>query len=140
MERDFFGKKELVPVYEYACYVSSYKEENALELHNRYKKRAESETWIEQVKSQLLAGKTLVDDFWANDILWQLNCFAYNISVMLRNKHKDYSHQEHATFRDWFILVPGKIVKSGRKIELKMYQNYYYKGNWLEFESYLESL
>ncbi len=65
VERDFFGNKELVPVYEYACYVSSYKEENALELHNRYKKRAESETWIEQVKSQLLAGKTLVDDFWA---------------------------------------------------------------------------
>jgi hypothetical protein len=29
-----------------------------------------------------MAGATLTDDFWANDILWQLSVFAYNISVM----------------------------------------------------------
>ena len=26
--------------------------------------------WIEQVKGQAMAGATLTDDFWANDILW----------------------------------------------------------------------
>jgi hypothetical protein len=138
--KDFLGEKQRVPVYEYACYISSYTDKNAYELHQIYKQRAESETWIEQVKSQLLAGKTLTDDFWANDILWQLNCFAYNFSVMIRNKHKRYKKQEHSTFRDWFVLIPAKIIKSGRQIELKMYENYYYKSNWLEFEEYLETI
>jgi hypothetical protein len=139
-QRDFFGEKQIVPVYEYRCYISSYEDKNAYELHQLYKQRAISETWIEQVKSQLLAGKTLTDNFWANDILWQLNCFAYNISVMIRNKHQIAKKQEHSTFRDWFIAVPGKIIKTGRKIELKIYESYYYKSNWIKFSQYLETI
>ena len=56
---------------------------------------------------------------------------------MMRNKHKKYRKQEHKTFRDWFILVPGKIVSSGHKTEIKIYENYYCKSNWLEFEESL---
>jgi len=137
VEKDFFGKKTFVPVYQYACYISSFEDKNAVELHEIYKRRSTSETWIEEVKSQLLSGKTLTNDFWANDILWQLSCFAYNISILMRNNHKKLQKQEHKTFREWFILVPGKIVKSGRSIEIKMYKDYYYKGNWLDFEKFL---
>ena len=140
VERDYFGKKELIPVYQYACYVSSYIKKDAIELHELYKQRSTSETWIEQVKTQLLAGKTLTDDFWANDILWQLNCFAYNISVIMRRNHKRFVKQEHKTFRDWFILVPAKLVSGGRTKEIKIYQNYYCKSNWLEFEKYLNAI
>ena len=139
VEKDFFGQKQLIPVYEYSCYVSSYDEKNALELHNLYKARSTSETWIEQVKSQLKAGQTLTDDFWANDILWQLNCFAYNISVMMRYRNKKFHRQEHATFRDWFIHVPGKLVKSGHQVEIKMYAHYYHKYNWIEFDRLVEA-
>lgn len=139
VEKDYFGKKEFVPVYQYACYASSYEDKDALELHQIYKQRSTSETWIEEVKSQLLAGKTLTDNFWANDILWQLNCFAYNISVLMRSRHKKLAGQEHKTFRDWFILVPAKLVSSGHSIEIKIYENYYYKGNWLEFDKFLDA-
>jgi len=139
VEEDFFGQKQLTPVYEYSCYVSSYDDKNAEELHRLYKARSTSETWIEQVKSQLKAGQTLTDDFWANDILWQLNCFAYNISVMMRYTNKKFHRQEHATFRDWFILVPGKLVKSGHQVEIKMYAHYYYKYNWIEFARLVEA-
>jgi hypothetical protein len=139
-QREFFGEKQIMPVYEYFCYISSYEDKNAYQLHQLYQPRATSETWIEQVKSQLLAGKTLTDNFWANDILWQLNCFAYNISVMIRNKHQIAKRQEHSTFRDWFIAVPGKIVKTGRQIELKIYESYYYKSNWVKFSQYLETI
>lgn len=110
-----------------------------MELHEIYKQRSTSETWIEQVKSQLLAGKTLTDNFWANDILWQLNCFAYNISVLMRSNHKKFKKQEHKTFRNWFILVPGKLISSGRSIEIKMYENYCCKSNWLEFDEFLNA-
>jgi hypothetical protein len=134
VEKEFLGQKEIIPVYEYACYVSSYDDKDGWELHKLYKARSTSETWIEQVKSQLRAGQTLTDDFWANDILWQLNCFAYNISVMMRYKKKKFHRQEHRTFRDWFILVPGKLVKSGHQVEIKMYAQYYHKYNWIEFD------
>ena len=139
VEIEFFGTKELIPVYEYACYVSSYTQKDATELHDLYKERSTSETWIEQIKSQLFAGKTLTNNFWANDILWQLNCFAYNISVMMRSKHKQIKRQEHQTFREWFIVVPGKITSSGHTKEVKIYENYYCKSNWIEFESLLNA-
>jgi hypothetical protein len=139
VEADFFGVTKKVPVYQYACYVSSYTQKDATELHDLYKERSTSETWIEQVKGQLLAGKTLTDNFWANDILWQLNCFAYNISVMMRSNHKKFKKQEHQTFREWFIIVPGKIVSGGHTKEVKIYKNYYCKSNWIEFDDYLNA-
>ncbi|MCD6555626.1 MAG: IS1380 family transposase [Bacteroidales bacterium] len=137
IETDFLGEKQVVPVYQYACYISSYLQKDATELHDLYKERSTSETWIEQVKGHLLAGKTLTDDFWANDILWQLNCFAYNISVMMRSKHKKFKRQEHQTFREWFIVVPAKIVSGGHTKEVKIYENYYCKSNWIEFDNFL---
>jgi len=70
-EVEYLCEKSIVPVYQYACYISSY-EIDAVQLHEIYKQRSTSETWIEQVKGQAMAGATLTDDFWANDILWQL--------------------------------------------------------------------
>ena len=83
VEVSYLGEIKTVPVYQYVCYVSSY-DVDAIELHELYKQRSTSETWIEQVKGHTMAGNTLTDDFWANDILWQLSVFAYNISVMMR--------------------------------------------------------
>lgn len=134
VEKDFFGIKKVIPVYQYACYVSSYTELNAAELHENYKQRSTSETWIEQVKGQAMAGQTLTDDFWANDILWQLSVFAYNISVMMRSKKSRFMRQEHRTFVEWFISVPAKITRSGRMTEIKMYEHHYYKKDWEELD------
>jgi len=130
---EYFGEKVLIPVYKYACYCSNLPLD-AFELHQNYKQRSESETWIEQVKSQLLAAKTLTHNFYANDILWQLNVLAYNLSVMMRYKVKKFFRQEHATFREWFILVPAKLVKTGRQYELKVYEHYYFKQRWRRFD------
>lgn len=133
----FLGQMQEIPIYEYACYISSY-DMDAHGLHKLYAERSTSETWIEQVKSQLMAGKTLTDDFWANDILWQLNTFSYNISVMMRYKNK-FHRQEHKTFREWFINVPGKLVSGGHKTEIKMYKQYYQKDDWIEFGQWLSA-
>jgi hypothetical protein len=132
-EVEFWGSKQLVPVYEYACYCSNL-ELDAYQLHELYKQRSTSETWIEQVKNQLLAGATLTDDFHANDILWQLNVFAYNLSVKMRSHDNRIWRQEHATFRDWFINLPAKIVEGSRFIQMKIYKNYYYQDKWINFE------
>lgn len=138
IEVDFMGEKQFVPQYEYACYCSNL----ALDgfgLHERYKERSTSENWIEQVKNQLLAGATLTDNFHANDILWQLSVLAYNLSVMMRYKVKKFWRQEHATFRDWFINLPAKLVKGSRYLNMKIYENYYFKDRWTEFEQLLST-
>lgn len=136
MEVDFMGQKQLAPCYEYTCYCSNLPG-NALELHEIYKQRATCETWIEQVKSQLLAGTTLTDDFHANDMLWQLSVPAYNLSVMMRRPSKKNWQQEHATFRDWFITLPAILVRGGRCLTMKIYQHYYFKEPWLAFKKLL---
>ena len=135
---EYLGKVEIVPVYQYACYVSSY-DLDAFKLHELYKQRSVSETWIEQVKNHAMAGSTLTNNFWANDILWQLSVLAYNISVMMRQKKSKYKRQEHRTFIDWFIAVPGKIVTSGHQIEIKMYEHHFYKADWKELDRLLEA-
>jgi len=129
IEAPILDKIELVPLYEYACYCSNL-EQDASSLHEKYKERSTSENWIEQIKNHLLAAKTLTESFHANDIVWQLNVFAYNLSVMLRKKVKKFWSQEHNTFREWFIELPAKIVTSGRQISMKIYQYYYFRDKW----------
>jgi len=138
VEVSYLGEITMVPVYQYVCYVSSY-DMDAVELHEVYKQLSTSETWIEQVKGHTMAGNTLTDDFWANDILWQLSVFAYNISVMMRQKKDKYKKQEHRSFIDWFISVPAKITRSGHQIELKMYEHHFYKDDWEELDRLIEA-
>ena len=56
---------------------------------------------------------------------------------MMRSKHKKIKRQEHQTFREWFIVVPAKIVSGGHTKEVKIYENYYCKSNWIEFDNFL---
>jgi hypothetical protein len=138
VETDFFGESKSVLVYQYACYISTY-ELDAAGLHETYKQRSTSETWIEQVKGHVMAGATLTGDFWANDLLWQLSVFAYNISVMMRQKKDKFKRQEHRTFIDWFITVPAKITRSGHQTKIKMYENHFYKADWQELDRLVEA-
>jgi hypothetical protein len=112
---------------------------DAVPLHENYKQRSTNETCIEQVKGQTMAGATLTNDFWANDILWQLSVFAYNLSVMMRQKKNKFRRQEHYTFIDWFVGVPAKITRSGHQKELKLYGHYFYKTDWEEHDRLIEA-
>ncbi len=86
-----------------------------------------------------MAGATLTDDFWVNDIIGQLSVFVYNLpaSWRVRQKKNRFKRQEHFTllnlscrttyltgqaFIDWFISVPAKITRSGHQMELKLYR------------------
>ena len=138
VEVSYLGEKKIVPVYQYVCYISSY-DKDAMELHELYKQRSTSETWIEQVKGHVMAGSTLTDDFWANDILWQLSILAYNVSVMMRQRKNKFRKQEHRSFIDWFIAVPARITRSGHRTELKMYEHHFYKADWEELDRLIEA-
>ncbi len=135
-QAEYFGEIQQVGVYQYACYCSDL-ELTVKELHEKYNERSTSENWIEQVKNQLLAGKTVTNNFHANDLLWQIGIFAYNLSVMLRYKIKKYWQEEHNTFREWFIELPAKILTGSRQLKMKLYENYYYREDWEYLDSEL---
>lgn len=127
----FLGETEWIPIYKYACYCTN-QQIDVWDVHECYKKRSTSENWIEQVKNHLLAGMTLTNDFWANDILWQLGVLAYNLSVLVRQQDTHLHRQEHITFRNWFIRVPAEYY-GNRKPKLRLYEHYLFKEQWLTF-------
>ena len=103
-QTNFFGEITIEPEYEYFCYCSNLNDKAGQSLHELYKKRAESENWIEQTINQLHTSQTFTDDFSANDILWQLAVLGYNLSVMMRYEtNSKIWRQEHLTFFRWFI-------------------------------------
>lgn len=57
----YLGQEQIVPVYQYVCYASSY-DMTAIEMHKPYKQRPTSKTWIGQVKGHTMAGSTLTED------------------------------------------------------------------------------
>jgi len=63
----------------------------------------------------------------ANDILWQLGVFAYNLPVMMRQKKNKFKRSEYRTFIDRFISVSAKINGSGHQMELKLYEHHFTK-------------
>ena len=118
-------------IYDYLCFATNL-EEAPIEIFHLYKDRGECENWIEAVKNQLGAGTTLTDHFWANDVLWQLAVFAYNLTIWIRKLTCEKSwRQEPKTFRNWFVRTAGKLVKHARKITLKLQKNYYYEKDWM---------
>jgi hypothetical protein len=135
---EYLGEKQLVPVFQYVYYARNL-DPDAAGLHELYMKRSVNETWIEQVKGHVMAGSTLTDDFWANDILWQLNVLAYNLLAMMRQRKSKFKKQKRRTFIDWFIAVPAKITSSGHQIELKMYEHHFYKSDWEELDRLIEA-
>jgi hypothetical protein len=132
----------LFPVrdYSYFCYVTNI-EESPLYLHRLYGDRGESENWIEQVKNQVYAATILTKGFWANEALFLLSIFAYNISVWMRAlTDKKAWRQEPLSFRLWFIQLAGKFTNSARVRYLKMYSSYYYKSWWSEIDERIDKL
>ena len=133
-EVEMFGTFERVPIYQHAVYCSNLTED-AKGLHAKYVERATSENWIEETKNHLFAGKTLTNDFHANDILWMISSLSYNFSVMLRfSKQKIHWKEEHNTFRDWFIKVPALLVRGGNQLKLRLYSQYLFREKWERFE------
>jgi hypothetical protein len=130
---EMLGEITDVPVYMYSAFCSNI-DCSAQDIYRSYRERSTSETWIEEVKSQAFAGKTLTDSFHANEMLWLLNAMAYNIGVLARKKTVSAVTFEHKTFRDHFMNVPAILSKVADEFVLQLYRNYYFARQWLEID------
>ena len=127
------GEEVQVPVYMYAAFCSNLGC-SAQEIYQNYRERSTSETWIEEVKSQSLAGQTHTDSFHANEMLWLLNAMAYNIGVLARRATASAKTFEHKSFRDLFMNVPGKLAVVKGELTVQLYKLYYFARQWKEIE------
>jgi hypothetical protein len=46
------------------------------------------------MKKYIMAGNTMIDDFWVNDILWQFSVLVYNISLKMCLKKSKFKQKK----------------------------------------------
>ena len=129
-----------LPQYEFFCYVTNLPHA-PWHIHKLYGQRATSENWISWCKSQMASGTIRTGSFWANSAIFQSCILAYNLMVwmMWLTTEKSF-HEEPETIRAWFIYVPATVVKTARKLFLKLSEHYAFKQQWEEIEQSLSSL
>jgi len=123
-----------IPVYEYFCYVTT-EQLSPMEAHLSYGKRATSETWVEECKSQMNAGHLRTGEFLANAALFQCAVLAYNLlKWMALLAGGVIQRWEVKTMRLWLIRVAGKLTKGSRQLTLKLPERFLHQEEWRAWE------
>lgn len=129
------------PTYDYFCYVTTITNMTPFEIHKYYGKRATSETWIEEFKSQMGAGQIRTGEFIANSALFQCGVMGYNIlkwmAIFAGAKLQKW---EVKSIRLWLIRVAGKLTVSGGQLTLKVPENFLNREYWDMWEKITHEL
>ena len=95
-----------------------------------YKKRATCENYIKESKYDMNIGTMLLNSFWANEAIFQIQMLVYNIFLMFKQEHLSENEywQQIKTFRLKYIFVAAKIIKTGRQKIMEISKDYRYKN------------
>ena len=91
-----------------------------------YQKRGNSENYIKEAKYDMAVGQLLLKSFWSNEAIFQLMMLAYNLFLLFkidRVKRMEY-RQQIKTFRLKTIFLAGKIVRTARRVVMKLSERY----------------
>lgn len=123
-----------IPVYNYFCYVTT-ESLSPMEAHRVYGERATCETWIEECKSQMKAGKIRTSEFLANAALFHCAVLAYNLlrwmSLLTGGPIKKW---EIKSIRFWLIRVAGKLTGGSRQLEMQLPERFLHQKEWRAWE------
>lgn len=119
------------PIYEFFCYVCT-EEMSPWLTHKTYGKRATSETWIEESKSQMGVGHILTNDFLANAALFQTAVLAYNTLrwMTFLSCNTELQRWEPRTIRTFLVRVAGKLLTAGGQLTIKFSSGHLYQRIW----------
>lgn len=94
-----------------------------------YKKRATCENYIKESKYDMNIGKMILNSFWANEAIFQIQMLVYNLFLMFKQEQlsKNEYFEQIKTFRLKYIFLAAKIVKTGRQTIMKISKDYRYK-------------
>jgi hypothetical protein len=93
-----------------------------------YQKRGNSENYIKEAKYDMAVGQLLLKSFWSDEAIFQLMMLAYNLFLLFKIdkvKVKEY-RQQIKTFRLKYIFLAGKIVRTARRVVMKLSERYPY--------------
>jgi hypothetical protein len=131
LQEDLFG---YVP-YEYRIFVTTLAGDPA-HLIDFYHKRGTAENYIKELKYDLHIGKLITNSFWANQAIFQLTLLCYNMLVWFKNIFIGKAERQTTiqTFRERYLLIPGKLVNHARRFILKLPRDYRYKETYKAIE------
>ena len=125
----------MAPVcYDFFCYVTS-ENYTPWQTHKTYGKRATSETWIEEAKSQMGLAHLKTDHFIANAALFQCAILAYNTLrwMALISGNTQRQKWEPESLRVHLIPVAGRLLTGGRQIRIKIPINHLHPKAWRDW-------
>lgn len=117
--------------YDFFCY-STTENLTPWEVHKQYGKRATSETWIEEAKSQSGLAHMKTNDFLANSALFQAAILAYNTLrwMALTSNNKELQQWEPMTIRIHLICVAGKLTTGSNQNRVILPKHHLYATAW----------
>jgi len=116
--------------------ISKY-EMDELSILNYYNQRGNGENIFKELKNDFALNNFPSSEYYANGFYLQVVVSTYNIFQISKTKlfKKEWHKHRLKTIRYYIINIAGYIVRSGREIILKLFENYaYYK----EFKGALE--
>jgi len=114
--------------YEYFFYATN-TDLSPEEVVDFYQKRGNSENYIKEAKYDMAVGQLLLQSFWSNEAILQLMMLAYNLFLLFKLdslKATEY-RQQIKTFRLKYIFLAGKIVRTARRVVMKLSERYPYR-------------
>lgn len=120
--------------YDFFCYVTT-ENYTPWQIHQTYGKRATSETWIEEAKSQLGLAHLKTDNFLANAALFQCAILAYNTLrwMALSSGNTQLKQWEPESIRVHLISVAGKLLTGGNQVHIKLPTNHLHPKPWKDW-------
>ena len=94
-----------------------------------FQKRGNSENYIRETKYDMACGQLLLKSFWSNEAIFQLMMLAYNLFLLFKMdmvKTTEYRQQIKA-FRLKHIFLTGKIVRTTKRVVMKLLERYPYR-------------
>ena len=114
--------------YEYFFFVTN-TELSSAEVVDFYQKRGNCENYIKEAKYDMAVGHLLLTSFWSNEASFQLMLLAYNLFLLFKIdflRATEY-RQQIKTFRLKYIFLAGKIIRTARRVVMKLSENYPYR-------------
>ncbi len=115
--------------FEYFCFVTN-TDLPAEAVVAFYEKRGNAENYTKEAKYDMAVGHLLLRSFWAKEAIFQLMMMAYNLFLLFkmdRGMNREY-RQQVKSFRLKYIFLAGKIVRSARRVVLKLPEQYAYQS------------
>lgn len=114
--------------YDHDFYVSNM-ELKPNEILDFYKKRGNCENYIKEAKYDMNVGTMILNSFWANEAIFQIQMLVYNLFLMFKQEKVSENEywQQIKTFRLKYIFVAAKIIKTGKQTIMKISKDYRYK-------------